>query len=562
MPSPRTGSTGVFVVAALCAACGTEARTNELARAEGAVTASPWRIVQASPPQLDGHTTTLVGDGKLLVLGGMTALEVASDRGFVLSFDPAKHQATAKLGGQLVAPRWVHTTTTLKDGKLLGAGGEALAVHASAELVDPVAGTSTATGSMREARARHAAALLASGKVLVVGGGTIGLGTSSELSSSELFDPATGTWSDGPSMLNGRAFATATTLSDGRVLVVGGTRKSTELYDPTTNTFERVGDLSEARLGHVAALLPSGNVLVAGGFVKPPPSAEVTRSAEIFDPATRAWTKIADMPTPRGNATATLLKNGLVMVAGGRVELTPLNYVDFYDEATGTWQSGSPMILPHALHTATPMGNGDVIVVGSANGELFSPIATGASCAQAADCESGFCVDGVCCATACAGGCERCDTSGARGTCAAVSGAINHCAAGDTCIQGACVPSAGTTCSADRLGVVDKDGNATSCAPFVCDHSVGACLTQCTTSVECAPGTLCDVATKQCAAPPAAADDGGCSASPGRATSEPGVLLVAVAIACAALFRARPSRTGSRASRRRSSAPARACSRS
>lgn len=245
------------------------------------------------------------------------------------------------------------------------------------------------------------------------------------------------------------------------------------------------------------------------------------------------------MPTPRGNATATLLKNGLVMVAGGRVELTPLNYVDFYDEKTNTWQSGSPMVLPHALHTATSMSNGDVVVTGSANGEVFSPIPTGDACAQAADCESGFCVDGVCCATACTGACERCDTSGARGACTAVSGAFNHCAPGNTCIQNECVPSAGTTCSADRLGVVDKDGKTTSCAPFVCDNSVGACLNQCTTSVECAPGTLCDVSTKQCTSAPTSADEGsGCSS-----TSSPrplgSVLVLAGLVACAALGRAR-----------------------
>ena len=52
-------------------------------------------------------------------------------------------------------------------------------------------------------------------------------------------------------------------------------------------------------------MLPSGKVLVAGGYIRPPPSAEVTKTADIFDPATRMWTPAPDMPTPRGNATAT-----------------------------------------------------------------------------------------------------------------------------------------------------------------------------------------------------------------------------------------------------------------
>jgi hypothetical protein len=354
---------------------------------------------------------------------------------------------------------------------------------------------------------------------------------------SEIFDPATNTWSAGPALANAQSFATATTLADGRVLLAGGPRGGSQVYDPTARNFQRAGNLAEARVGHVAVLLPSGKVLVAGGFVKPPPGAEVTKSAEIYDPATRTWTKVADMPTPRGNATATLLKTGIVMVAGGRVELTPLNYVDFFDEKSGTWTSGSPMFLPHAVHTANAMSNGDVIVMGSANSEVFSPVPTGKACLQSPDCASGFCVDGVCCGTACAGECERCDTSAARGTCTAVSGAFNHCSPGDTCIQNKCVASAGTTCAPDKLGTVDKDGKATSCAPYVCDNSVGVCLQQCTTSVECAPGKVCDPGTKQCASSAApSSDEGGCSSSPGA----PGSFLVALGLlACAAGLRAR-----------------------
>lgn len=503
---------GKLAVVLGCVAC-VAAPAEDVARQTSAVTQGPWHIIAASPPQLEGHTTTALSDTKLLVIGGMNALEVASDRGFLLNFDPAKHLVNTMPGGKLSDPRYSHTTTPLTNGKLLVTGGEGAEVRSSAELADPATGLATPTAPMRERRARHAAARLPDGKVLVVGGGASGgLG---ESSTSEIFDPTSNTWSDGPAMANGRLFATATVLKDGKVLVVGGLRNTTELFDPATRTFQRMGNLLETRVGHVAVLLPNGKVLVAGGFIKPPPSAETTKSAEVFDPATKMWTKVPDMPTPRGNATATVLKNGLVMVAGGRVELTPLNYVDFFDEKTSTWQSGSPMILPHAVHTANAMSNGDVIVMGSANGEVFSPIATGTACLRAADCESGFCVDGTCCASACTGACERCDTSAAKGTCTPVSGAFNHCAPGNTCIQNACVPSAGTTCSADRLGVVDKDGKPKSCAPFVCDNSVGACVPQCTTSVECAPGNLCNAGTKQCAPAPASDDGGGCSAAPG-----------------------------------------------
>ncbi|MCI0607991.1 MAG: hypothetical protein L0Z71_02880, partial [Anaerolineae bacterium] len=75
-----------------------------------------------------------------------------------------------------------------------------------------------ATGNMSIARAGHAAALLNDGRVLVAGG----LGGSGSLSSAEVYDPATGTWSATASMINARDRFPATRLADGRVLVVGG----------------------------------------------------------------------------------------------------------------------------------------------------------------------------------------------------------------------------------------------------------------------------------------------------------------------------------------------------
>ncbi len=517
----------ILGIAALSVACAAP-RADDVATQTNAISQGPWSLLSnVSPPQLTGQSGTLLGDNKLLVIGGINAIDVVQDRGFVFIFDLAKHTTELKPAGKLVEPRQMHTATLLGNGKILVAGGEGVEPRASAELADPASFSSVLTGSMRDRRSKHGAALLADGKVLVVGGSSAGL--LGATASSEIYDPASGTWSDGPTMANPRVFVTATTLKDGKVLIVGGPIKSAELFDPTTKSFIRVGNLIDQRVGHVAALLPSGKVLIAGGFseLTGPSSAAVTPSAEVFDPATKAFTKVPPMPTPRGNATATVLKSGVVMVAGGRVELTPLNYVDFYDEKTNTWQSGTPMVLPHAMHTATALGNGDVVVTGSAYGEIWTPVATGKTCALAADCATGFCVDGVCCASACTGGCERCDTSGARGTCTPVSGAFNHCEPGNTCIQNACVPSAGTTCTADKLGVLDKDGKQSSCAPYVCDNSVGMCVKACTTSVECAPGSICNTASKTCGSAPSGDEGGGCSAAHAR-TGGSFVLLLAL----------------------------------
>ena len=82
--------------------------------------------------------------------------------------------------GNTVEGRWKHSATSLPNGKVLIAGGqedENSSVSeqplASAELYDPVTGTFVVTGSMMAARVGHAATLLGSGNVLIVGGGLL-----------------------------------------------------------------------------------------------------------------------------------------------------------------------------------------------------------------------------------------------------------------------------------------------------------------------------------------------------------------------------------------------------
>src|SRR5215831_12305977 len=129
---------------------------------------------------------------------------------------------------------------------------------------DPATGTWTATGSLGTARDNHTATLLSNGKVLVAGGTNL---SEPFLRSAEIYDPATGTWTATGSMVIKRKSHTATLLPNGKVLVVGGyngsngSLRSAELYDPAAGTWTSTGSLGQPRNFHTATLLPSGKVL-------------------------------------------------------------------------------------------------------------------------------------------------------------------------------------------------------------------------------------------------------------------------------------------------------------
>jgi Ca2+-binding RTX toxin-like protein len=216
---------------------------------------------------------------------------------------------------------------------VLVAGGYVLGVVqlSSAEVFNPATNSfsSAGIGSMSVRRVGAAAAPLPDGRVLVAGGSySEGSGAESsthDLSSAEVFDPATNTFSSAGigSMTVERVGAAAAPLPDGRVLVAGGahntgsrfgpfTLLSAEVFNPATNGFSSAGIGSMSVWHDVAAPLRNGRVLVAGG------GDDGTTSAEIFDSGTNAFSsRIGSMLVPRAGAAAAPLPDGRVLVAGG-----------------------------------------------------------------------------------------------------------------------------------------------------------------------------------------------------------------------------------------------------
>jgi hypothetical protein len=220
-----------------------------------------------------GHTATLLPSGKVLVVGGgnqgggpFPFYGAGSNTAEL--YDPATGQFSPT--GSMSVPRYGHTATLLANGKVLIVGG-AITFSSKpttvAEIYDPVAGTFSATGSTLEGRYGHSATLLPNGKILITGGLTDFVNSTFVVSSTaEIFDPATGTFSNTDQMGMARSEHTATLLPDGTVLVAGGGNPTAEIYDPAASSFGTTGSMGTWRTGHSATLLKNGRVLVAGGY--------------------------------------------------------------------------------------------------------------------------------------------------------------------------------------------------------------------------------------------------------------------------------------------------------
>jgi hypothetical protein len=116
-------------------------------------------------------------------------------------------------------------------------------------------------------------------------------------------------------MMTGRADATATLLDNGRVLLAGGdnpgTLSSAELYNPATRSWSPTGSLTTGRARHNATLLEDGRVLVSGNH----------HNGEVYSPATGTWAPTGYMVNwYLQSSMAAPLPDGRVLVAGGEYE--------------------------------------------------------------------------------------------------------------------------------------------------------------------------------------------------------------------------------------------------
>jgi hypothetical protein len=271
----------------------------------------------------------------------------------------AQSAGTFTATGSMASPREGHTATLLLNGQVLIAGGESgppsYATLSSAELYDPTTQTFTPTGSMTTPRAFHTATLLPDGRVLIAWGNPYW--------SAELYDPSTGTFTATGNLIADCCYGVvgSVLLQNGKVLIVAGIP---QLYDPATGTFTRAGAYVTQPIGCEYCAPPvrlaDGRVLLAENSTVYPPS-----WAEVYDPIADAWTVTGTPNISPSFSRVALLMTGKVLYAGGEDE--NIGYTigaALYDPDAGTFTPTGNMAIPRDEHTLTLLPNGLVLTAG------------------------------------------------------------------------------------------------------------------------------------------------------------------------------------------------------
>jgi len=458
-----------------------------------------------------GHNngaTTIMANGDVLVTGGCTLGTNLTAVSEIYGATTGVFTTTTALPSK----RANHTASLLADGSVLVAGGDSVTTGICFSTGNPVttsavlkSGTWT-TNTNVVARTVHTASVLASGKVLIAGG----RGTAGHLSSAEIFDPATKTWSAAGNMASPHSVAAQVTLTSGDVIVTGGfvspstASAATARYQASSGTWKADSDMGSVRAFHAMAARPDGTAVVAGGKKDNTSTPSYAAAIELYAPATGSWTASGTLPKPRQNLGGLALPSGNVLFVGGTT-VSGATYTTYGDvdliTTTNTRESWPSLALTRATPGLSLFGaaRDRVIVLGGVtvgavpvSAEITKAgSAAGATCTSASTCALSLVCSGGVCASSSSGDAGTDAASDASDSSVGDTGAADSSttdtkpvdtSVADTAVSDTRVADSGADISDSGLAVGAACSSATACGSGFCVDGVccdAACSSPC-----------------------------------------------------------------------------------
>ncbi len=319
-----------------------------------------------SYPNRTGHTSTLLKDGRVLVVGGRTSNSAWSSLANAEIYNPITGQWTTM--PSMSHARFSHTANLLEDGRVLIIGGayDNNGEPFSVQVFDPVTEQWSAMPPIKQARSGHVAQMLPNGKILIFHGSSL----YNHTFKTELYDPLSGVSiyvSDFPEDTGTKTIVLPTGL-----LLCAGTTQTTSLFNPNFYSWTSyVNSIPTAGHNGDLVLLSDQRVLMAGGSSG---SYGYVRTTMIYQPDTNQWAASGNLNTSRSQHQTTALKNGKVLLTGGEYYGSNLSTTEIYNPQTGIWSYGEQMISARSGHKATMLNDGRVLITGGSNNppEIYS----------------------------------------------------------------------------------------------------------------------------------------------------------------------------------------------
>ena len=261
-----------------------------------------WTRLADIPTDRGSPDMLVLNDGRVLLVGGSEIGSSPSDccdlLDLVEAYDPSTD--TWQTLEPMNQPAIGRSLILLDGGRVLAAGGFInepgieLWWSSGLETYDPDTNKWTPTADMNIERILPQIVSLQNGRVLATGPVASEASPVDDDSDAEIYDPVTDEWTVTGAMSVRQSGYTLTLLPDGRVLAAGGVNatgdgdyvplSSTEIFDPETNTWSPGPELSQPRSNHSATLMPDGSVLLTGGISERGGEKYLTVSTEFIEP--------------------------------------------------------------------------------------------------------------------------------------------------------------------------------------------------------------------------------------------------------------------------------------